>query len=248
MWVLRSNPYESRGGMRPPATSLLNQVFTALGCLLLVNASVRAAETAYSALRLVGTKYGEEALNGLVEVHGAGGNWKVVFKDPAAPESLREVRIRKGAVKTSGAPTGPVRGSVPINVDQLNLDSDGVLTTINQQLPSPVGEDAVNFTLSTANPGDAPVWTVVLRDRRPGEIYAMQIAASDGTILQSVAKPAEGRADLTDAGRVAADEEKPRKKHSSRSRTALHRAPEVLDEIAEQVRRPTRLLRPFFGN
>ena len=89
MWVLRSNPYESSGGMRPPATSLLKRIFSYVGCLLLLTASsMRAAETAYSALRLVGTKYGEEALNGLVEVHGAGGNWKVVFKDPADPDII----------------------------------------------------------------------------------------------------------------------------------------------------------------
>lgn len=152
-------------------------------------ASLHAADTAYSALRVYGKKEGEQSLYRVVELRGKGGtpqptSWKLTIDDPRARGGVREIEVRGGRIAGERTPVGGDFGK-PMNFTQLNLDSDGVFTVANQEAEKRgVAFDRIDYTLSSGSGGGAPLWTIELFEGRNGRVATLRVAADSGAIVE----------------------------------------------------------------
>lgn len=159
-----------------------------VGLFLAVASVAQAADTAYSALRAIGKRDGQEVLNHVLELRGRDGMpspqvWKIVIDDPRARGGIRELEVQKGKIVAESTPTSRGPGN-PMNFNQLNLDSEGAFTIANQEAQKAnVPFDRVNFLLKAGTGGGAPVWELELFDGRNGRSGSLTIAADSGTVL-----------------------------------------------------------------
>jgi hypothetical protein len=180
---------------------MVNPMRTAFYTVVFLLAQVvsRGADTAYTALRLVGKKNGAQTLDSIVELRGRGGApapevWKIVIDDPKARGGIREVEVQHGRIIGERTPTGRPLGQ-PMNFNQLNLDSEGVFTIANQEAQkAAVPFERVDYLLKSGTNGGAPVWQLKLLDGRGAEVGMLQIAADSGAILRQSGLVAGGRA------------------------------------------------------
>jgi len=160
-----------------------------LGLVLFPLAALQAADTAYSALRVVGKRDGQEVLNHVVELRGRSGTpqpavWKIVIDDPRARGGVREVEVERGRITGERTPTSHGAGN-PMNFNQLNLDSEGAFTIANQEAEkSSVPFDHVDYYLKAGTGGGVPVWQMELFDGKNGRVGSIDIAADSGTVLR----------------------------------------------------------------
>jgi hypothetical protein len=146
-----------------------------------------AADTAYSALRVVGKQSGEKALNHVVEVRGRAGApepavWKITLDEPNARGGVRELEVQRGKVISEKTPIKGA-GGPPMNFTQLNLDSEGVFTLANTEAKKAnITFDRVDYMLRASEKKGAPVWHLELFDSSAGRVGALDIAADTGTI------------------------------------------------------------------
>ena len=95
------------------------------------------AATAYEALRVVGKVKGDAMLDRVVEVRATKGApvpgiWKVVVTDPQSRGGVREFDVKGASLAGERTPpTGP--NSQLMNMNQLNLDSDGAYTVAERE-------------------------------------------------------------------------------------------------------------------
>jgi hypothetical protein len=162
-----------------------------LAMLLLAPMAHGAADTAYTALRVVGKSKGESTLNRVVELRGRGGTpepavWKVVLDEPSARGGVREFDVQRGQIIGERAPAAPAGDpGPPMNFTQLNLDSEGAFTVANQEMQQArIPFDRIDYTLRSGNGGGAPVWRLELFDGAAGRVGTIEIAADTGAILQ----------------------------------------------------------------
>jgi hypothetical protein len=217
---------------------------------LLVSANGLAADTAYSALRAVSARHGENALNQIIEVRGGKGVWKVIMADRRVPTGAREIQVAGGRIRSDAMAVVDRRGNRPINVNELNLDSDGVLITVNQEVAQPVPEEFVHYRLSNSTYGSTPVWTVALHHQPDGEISSMQIAADTGAVLAKSLRSNPQSSDFAAAGdrdskdvqpSEMAEEDRDRddqsggKKKASHQKPVLRDAPEAIERLVDRV-------------
>lgn len=145
-----------------------------------------AADTAYAALRVIG-KSNREALNRVVEVRGRNGSpqpdvWKVTVDDPQARGGIREYEVQRGKIIAQRTPTSRSFGGA-MNFNQLNLDSDGLFTIVDQEAKKDgTVFSRLEFLLKSGTGGGAPVWEVDLFDGRK-QAGRMIIAADSGSVL-----------------------------------------------------------------
>ncbi len=166
-------------------------------CTLLAPLAAHAADTAYTALRVVGKK-DRTTLNRVLEVRGRNGTpqpdvWKITVEEPQARGGLREYEVQRGRVIAQRTPTGRSYGGV-MNFGQLNLDSDGVFTIVNQETQEQgIVFSRLEYLLKAGTGGGAPVWQVDLFDgsRSTGR---MVIAADSGAVLDRSFQSDAGRA------------------------------------------------------
>ena len=157
--------------------------------LLALPSFLAAEETAYTALRAVGKQSGADSLNRVVEVRGKGGApspdmWKITLSDTSARGGLREVEVQHNKVIGERTPLGRLIGT-PMNFNQLNLDSDGIFTMVNDEAKKTgVPFDHVDYLLKSGTRGGAPVWTVDLYDGKSGRVGTLEIAADSGAFLR----------------------------------------------------------------
>lgn len=155
--------------------------------LFLAPLALRAADTAYAALRVLG-KENSQALNHVVEVRGRGGSpaphvWQVVLDEPRARGGVRELEIQGGRVVSEKTPLGRNVGA-PMNFNALNLDSEGAFTIANQEAQKAgVPFDRVDYVLKSGTGSGSPVWQLSLFSAGHGQVASLQIAADSGTIL-----------------------------------------------------------------
>jgi hypothetical protein len=155
-------------------------------CTLLAPLAASAADTAYTALRVVGKK-DRDALNRVLEVRGRNGLpqpevWKITVEEPQARGGLREYEVQRGRIIAQRTPTSRSYGGV-MNFGQLNLDSDGVFSIVNQETQEQgVVFSRLEYVLKSGTGGGAPVWQVELIDgsRAAGR---MNIGADSGAVL-----------------------------------------------------------------
>ena len=175
----------------------MKAAFVAL--LFLSQIAVHAADTAYSALRIVGKRRGADTLNRVLEVRGRNGApepavWKVVLDDPGARGGLREVDVQGGRIIAERTPTGRTV-SAPMNFNQLNLDSEGAFTVAHQEAEKAgVPFDRVDYVLKSGTGGGAPVWDLALFRERYGQVGSIVIAADSGAVLRQERLGVRGRA------------------------------------------------------
>ncbi len=161
-------------------------------CTLLAPLAATATDTAYTALRVVGKK-DRDALNRVLEVRGRNGSpqpdvWKITVEEPQARGGMREYEVQRGRVIAQRTPTSRSYGGV-MNFGQLNLDSDGVFTIVNQETQEQgVAFSRLEYLLKSGTGGGAPVWQVDLFDgsRSSGR---MVIGADSGAVLDREFRP-----------------------------------------------------------
>ena len=73
---------------------------------------VSAQDTAYKALRTIGTQRGEKALNQVIAISGQSGrpqpvDWRIDLDDPAARGGVRELDIVSGKISSERTPVHP---------------------------------------------------------------------------------------------------------------------------------------------
>ena len=174
--------------MRPLALAL---AFAALPSLALAE-----NDTAYKALRIFGKKFGDQQLNRVFEVRGRAGSpqpqvWKITTTDPAARGGVLEAEVQRGKIISQRTPTSQGGAGAPLDLNQLNLDSDGAFTVANQEMEKRnTPFDRIDFVLRTSAQGRAPVWHLDLFDGPNGRIATFDISADSGTVLeQNVGQP-----------------------------------------------------------
>ena len=151
--------------------------------------ALHAADTAYSALRVLGKRDGQEILNHVTELRGRDGTpqpvvWKIVLDDPRARGGVREVEVQHGKIVGERTPTSHGVSS-SMNFNQLNLDSEGAFTIANQEAQKGnVPFDHVDYRLRAGTGGGAPVWQLDLLDGQNGHVGSVDIAADSGSVLR----------------------------------------------------------------
>lgn len=154
-------------------------------------AFVGAQDTAYKALRTIGTQRGEKALGQVVAISGQSGrpqpvDWRISLSDPQARGGVRELDIVSGQISSERTPASPeVGGTNPIDLTKLNVDSDGAFRTAEQEASRhQVGFDSVNYRLATDANGQ-PVWALELFDYEQRPVGKVRIAAGNNTLLSA---------------------------------------------------------------
>ena len=153
---------------------------------------VSAQDTAYKALRTIGTQRGEKALNQVIAISGQSGRpqpveWRIDLDDPAARSGVRELDIVAGKISSERTPVhGAAAGSRPIDLTKLNLDSDGAFRTAEKEAShNQVGFDSINYRLAVDGATGQPVWSLEMFDYEQRPVGAVRIAASNGTLVST---------------------------------------------------------------
>ena len=173
--------------------------FLILAAMLAAPLMVSAADTAYTALRVYGKKEGEKALYRVVELVGSNGSpqptkWKLVVDAPEARGGIREIEVQNGRIVSQRTPVARQVGA-PMNFNQLNLDSDGAFTVVNQEAQKRrVPFDRLDYTLRGGSNAGAPMWEISLF-QDAGKVGTMRIAADTGQVLEQDFSPPSRYAD-----------------------------------------------------
>lgn len=201
--------------------------------LLLISASTLAEDTAYSALRAVGAKHGEESLSRVIEIRGHGGAWRVILADAQARAGVREIKVHDGRITGESKPSKKRNAVTPMDLSLLNLDSDGVFATVNQDREETVPPALVDYTLTNATDENKPVWTVKIHDQARGKGTSMRIAADTGIVIPNPVAPVPGDAQVAVEDESASNPVKT-KKAPARSRESRG-SPDVVGNVVRRI-------------
>ncbi|HEY0790462.1 MAG TPA: hypothetical protein VGD78_05295 [Chthoniobacterales bacterium] len=207
------------------------------GMIILVSAQ----DTAYKALKAVGTQRGEKSLTRILSISGRSGHpqpldWSVLVDDASARGGVREFDVVAGEIS---AERTPVKTSLPKPIDlaSLNVDSDGAFGLAEAEARRQhVGFDNVDYTLSSDVVSGAPVWTLQLLDSEQRPVGLLRLSADTGEVLNdqnwaAVPEP-ERRAPVTRSGEGSGYVQE------SRPHTALRRDHEDDDDNDDADRHP----------
>lgn len=230
------------------------KVLFLLGFLAVAAMPLQAADSAYSALRVVGKREGQDVLNRVLEVRGRSGSpqppvWKVVVDEPRARGGIRELEVQRGKIISERTPTARGSGN-PMNFNQLNLDSEGAFTIANQEAQkSSVPFDRIDYLLKSGSGGGSPVWELELYDGPNGRMGTIEIAADSGAVLrkQLDRKPRpqeDDRAYLDDRNQPSPP---PRSTtNNDRSEPSSGSLPAFFDRVGRHFQKRGRQLENFF--
>jgi hypothetical protein len=166
-------------------------ICAAAGVLAITTMPLLAApDSAYQALRTIGTERGNDALQHVIEVDGHGGvpqptTWHVVMEDASATGGVRTVDISGGKIVAEHTPVGSsAAGGALIDFHKLNLDSAGAFTVAEKEAQkSKIGFDSVDYTLRAGDSG--PVWVLHMMDNSKHSIGSLTLAADTGVVVGS---------------------------------------------------------------
>jgi hypothetical protein len=166
-------------------------------------------DTAYQALRTVGSLRGDDSLKHVIELEGRGGVpepvvWRVVLDDPAARGGVRELDVAHGKIIAEHTPIRAYSGSSAgalIDFSKLNLDSSGAFSVAEKEAQkAKIGFDSVDYTLRTSDgPNANPIWVIHMMDSSHRSIGTLSMAADTGTIVSTAfsgAQPAPVYSDV----------------------------------------------------
>ena len=160
------------------------------GLLSLAAFAAASAATAYDALRVVEKARGATAMDRVIQVRGAKGapqpkTWRVVVLDDKAPAGVREFDVQGTAISSERTPQ-PAAGGEPMNMSQLNLDSDGAYTVAEREAKkSGFAYDHVTYLLHASGKGGAPVWEIRLVDEQNENVAVLTMGAETGKMISS---------------------------------------------------------------
>lgn len=160
------------------------------GLLSLSALAGASAATAYEALRVVGKQKSDALLDRVIEVRGTKGvpqprSWKVVVLDDKAANGTREFDVQGANLGPEKTPQAVGAGR-PMNMNQLNLDSDGAHTVAEREAKkNGFAYDHVNYILRSAAGAGSPVWELRLVDEQNGNIAILTMAADTGKLLNT---------------------------------------------------------------
>ncbi len=156
--------------------------------------SAFAQETAYQALNAVGKVKGQPFLDNLLNLEGIEGNsqpgsWRMVFEDQTSRSGFREMEVRGGQIVGQRAPlTSPRGNGSRINLDRLQLDSDGAFTVAEREAArSHVSFAQANYFLEADGESSNPVWSVQLADTTGNIVQKLRISADNGGVIRGSA-------------------------------------------------------------
>ncbi len=173
--------------------------------IVLASHAARAA-TAYEALRVLGKQKTEALLDNVTEVRGDNGApqprvWKILVQDAAARGGAKEFSVQGNRV--TGEQAAPAAGA-PMNMSQLNLDSDGVQTVAAREAKKVAFTfDHASYTLRAGSKGGSPVWEIRLTDDKSGDSAMLNIAATTGNVLATEGLGGTSRKPVAAAPRIA---------------------------------------------
>lgn len=156
--------------------------------VLASSAMAQEADTAYEALRVVGTQLNRAYLDRVVAVTGVGGDpqptrWTVAVADRAAAGGIREVDVTNGRITAQRTPTEGTVGTT-IQTSLLNLDSSGAYSVAAYTADkSHVLFSRASYTLRN-NARGVPVWMVTLFDDSRQRVGTIHIAANKGNVTR----------------------------------------------------------------
>lgn len=162
--------------------------FLLVSLVLASSALAQESDTAYEALRVVGTQLNRGYLDRIVSVSGAGGDpqprtWRIAIADRAAAGGIREVDVTNGRITAQRTPTDGVVGA-PIKTALLNLDSNGAYSVAAYTAE----KSHVLFTRASyslrPNARGVPVWAVTLFDDSRQPVGTIHIAANKGNVTR----------------------------------------------------------------
>jgi hypothetical protein len=199
--------------------------------------------TAYDALGVVSKQRGEKTMDRVTEVRGINGasqpkEWVVVVSDKEARGGVREFGVQGTKLASERTPTGRAVGA-PMNMNQLNLDSDGAHTIAEREAKKAGFEyDYADYTLHAGTRGGAPVWELRLIDDKSGATATITIAADNGTLLnaEGLTKSGRGAPPPVEASRPVAGPNEERPSGGSPS-PGLQRTGDKLNNFFERVGR-----------
>lgn len=151
-------------------------------------------ETAYQALRTVGSERSQSLLQSVIEVKGRNGVpqpdvWTVLINDPLARGGVRELEVSKGRVISERTPVQTYSGQadgIVLNFQKLNLDSQGAFALAETEArKARIGFFAVDYNLRCEEAGGTPLWVVQLLDDKQHSVGSVRIAADSGAILSA---------------------------------------------------------------
>jgi hypothetical protein len=155
--------------------------------LLLCPMLALAGDTAYDALRAVGSRFGMESQTRLVEISGKGGRpqpalWQVQIEDPSGRGGQLQVNVQRGVVAGQGRAAGGAAVG-RLNLATIQLDSDGAFAIANAEaIRCEISFDRLNYQLKLE--GGFPVWRVELLDGPSALVGSLKIAADTGNVIE----------------------------------------------------------------
>jgi hypothetical protein len=218
------------------------------------------SDTAYKALRVFGKDSGDKTLDRVLEVRGRNGVpqpqvWKITANDPAARGGLVEAEVQQGKIISQRRPTArtAVATNQVMDLNQLNLDSDGAFTIANQEMEKQaVPFDRMDYVLRSPGPGKPPVWRLELLNRG-GKVAIMEVAADSGILLESqILGPAGSRQytddrDYVDSGRGRSRNVEPRGDGRSATGEPFRGVGDFFNRLGRRFERRGHQLKRFFS-
>lgn len=170
-------------------------MWKSLAVLLLFTASAIAEEenSAYEALRVVGTQLNRDFIHHVISVSAVDGTpqpetWKILVDDPRARGGVREIEVRNGRIQSERTPIRSVAGSsegATIDTKRLNLDSSGAYAVASHTADKANTRFAtVSYTLRTDERGE-PVWILALRNQSARPVGTIHIGANRGNVTRT---------------------------------------------------------------
>jgi hypothetical protein len=162
---------------------------------ILVASSALAQEsgTAYDAMRVIGTRFGRDAVNRVISITGVDGDpqperWKILLEDRRARGGVREVEIANSRIVSERTPVRTMVGSTEgatINTAHLNLDSSGAYAVASHTAKkSNTVFETASYTLRTDDQSE-PIWIVTLRNEAGRPVGTIHIGANQGTVTRT---------------------------------------------------------------
>ena len=155
-------------------------------------ALAQGSETAYEALRVVGTQLNRDYVNHIISVTGVNGDpqpqvWKILIDDPSARGGVREIEVEHSRIASERTPVRSAVGSAMgaiIDTERLNLDSSGVYTVARHTAESSdIVFSTANYTLRNDQRGN-PVWMVSLHTDSGESLGTIYIGANHGNVTR----------------------------------------------------------------
>ena len=151
-------------------------------------------DTAYQALRTVGSERSQALLQNVMEVKGRNGTpqpvvWTILLNDPLARGGVREIEVASGHVTSERTPIKTYSGQgdgIALNFQKLNLDSQGAFAVAETEARNAkIGFFCVDYNLRCEDAGGAPVWVVQLLDDKQHSVGNVHIAADTGAVVST---------------------------------------------------------------